>query len=93
MGPTGRAANVPVNKMDAGMDRGAERHVVVYDSVAINERLDGPDRTIGVIEILLLVEIANHLSEIVGSATDLSELPVNDDELISVFAMLRCRFH
>jgi len=69
------------------MNSNSERHLLSNRPVAIDERFNGPQRAVRAMEVFSLVEIADHLSEIVGSVAVLSEFPV-DDEYACIFRAL-----
>jgi hypothetical protein len=64
-------------------------HFVAQPTVAIDESFDGPYSAVCIIEVLLLIEVTNHLADIIGSVTKLSQLPVNEDELVSFSTLLQ----
>lgn len=63
------------------MNGDAESEFIIQSSVAFNESLNGWHGPVGSPEVLPLVDVAHHLSDIIGAMTELSELPVDDEQL------------
>ena len=64
------------------MDGSAEGELVVVEpSVALDEPLDSRHGAFGLPEVLPLVDIADHLPDIVRAMAELGKFPVHDEEL------------
>ena len=64
------------------MNRYPNRHVFVHGAIAAYKRGDGDRGAYSAVEVLLLVQIADHLAKIVGAVANLGEFPVDYDELV-----------
>jgi len=62
------------------MNNGSESHFVAHGAVAFDECLNSPDGGIDVLEVLSLIEVADHLPDVIGSVAELGEFPVDDEE-------------
>lgn len=71
------------------MDGCPERHFVAQIAVTTDKPLHNPYGTVNISKMLPLVEVANHLAKIVGSVTELGKLPVDDEELVGSYWLLR----
>lgn len=64
------------------MDGSPESQLVAEPAVPFHESPDAQHSTVSIVEVLLLIEVPDHVPEVVGPMTKLGKLPVNDEELI-----------
>lgn len=76
------APNMPAYHVHAGVNSRPQSHLIADRSVAINESSHGGKGSITLLEMLAFVKVGQHTTDIDGPVAELSQLPVDYEELV-----------
>lgn len=70
------------------LNSNSKAHVIIHDAIISNEALNNPESAVTIHEMLPLIDITDHLAEIIFFPTELSKLSINDEEIYSFWLLL-----
>lgn len=76
----GRTSGNPSNQLNSRMDSNAESHIFTQGSIALNKSIHGPHCTVNVLEVLSLIEVTDHLPNVICPVAELGKFPVDNEE-------------
>lgn len=74
----GRAPDNPGDQVHTCMDGNSESHLLAQATITLDEGINGPNSTIDFLEVLSLIEVSYHLTDVVRSVAELGKFLVDD---------------